>query len=162
MTSRRAVVASLAAVVFTTGFFAPKASKVTVRVSGGSGMNPGPSGGDRPVVVMVYRLRSTGTFDQADYFALEADAAGALGGDLLGSNTLAVAPGKLASSMITVEPDAAALGFVAFIREPTGRQWKVTKAMSPGSKLTINVALGRAGISVSSRKDGLFSSQGNQ
>jgi type VI secretion system protein VasD len=162
MTSRRAVLASLAAVVFTTGFFAPKASKITVRVSGGAGMNPGPNGGDRPVVVMIYRLRSTGTFDQADYFALEGDAAATLAGDLMGTDTLAVAPGKLASKMITVEPEAAALGFVAFVREPTGRQWKVTTAMSPGKKLTINVALGRGGMSVSSRKDGLFSSQDNR
>lgn len=166
MSSRRAVLASLAslsAMVFTTGFlFAPKPSKITVKVSGGAGMNPGPNGGDRPVVVMIYRLRSTGTFDQADYFALEADAAATLGGDLMGSDTLAVAPGKLASKMITVEPEAAALGFVAFVREPTGRQWKVTKAMSPGSKLTIGIALGRGGMSVSSRKDGFFSSQDNR
>ena len=162
MISRRAVLASLAAMVFTTGFFAPKPSKITVKISGGAGMNPGPNGGDRPVVVMIYRLRSTGTFDQADYFALEGDAAATLAGDLMGSDTLAVAPGKLASKMITVEPDAAALGFVAFVREPTGRQWKVTKAMSPGKKLTINVALGRGGMSVSSRKDGLFSSQGDR
>ena len=56
-------------------------------------------------------------------------------------------PGKSASKTITVEPDAAALGFVALIREPTGRNWRTTKSVSSGSKFTINVSLGSGGIS---------------
>jgi type VI secretion system protein VasD len=83
---RHAVLVSLAAsLVFTTGsLFGPKPSNVTINLVGGAGMNPGPSGGDRPVVVMIYRLISTGTFEQADYFALQGNANGTLGGDLLG------------------------------------------------------------------------------
>ncbi|TIU76405.1 MAG: type VI secretion system lipoprotein TssJ, partial [Mesorhizobium sp.] len=40
-----------------------------------------------------------------------------------------------------------ALGFVALIREPGGRNWRTTKSVSPGSKFTINVSLGKGGIS---------------
>ncbi|MER8695804.1 type VI secretion system lipoprotein TssJ [Mesorhizobium opportunistum] len=125
----------------------PKPSVITVNVSGGAGMNPGPGGGDRPVTVLVMRLRSTGKFNSADYFALQGDAGSALAGDLIGSDQIAVGPGKSASKTITVEPDAAALGFVALIREPTGRNWRTTKSVSPGSKFTINVSLGSGGIS---------------
>ncbi|RUX25440.1 type VI secretion system lipoprotein TssJ [Mesorhizobium sp. M7A.F.Ca.US.011.01.1.1] len=125
----------------------PKPSVITVNVSGGAGMNPGPGGGDRPVTVLVMRLRSTGKFNSADYFALQGDAGSALAGDLIGSDQLAVGPGKSASKTITVEPDAAALGFVALIREPTGRNWRTTKSVSSGSKFTINVTLGSGGIS---------------
>ena len=152
------VAASLA---FTTGalaLFGPKPSKVTVDLVGGAGMNPGPDGTDRPVIVMIYRLKSTGAFQQADYFALQGDASGTLGGDLLGMDTVAVGPGRRASRKITVEPEAAALGFAAFVRDPS-RHWKSTSAISPGSNLTITVALGRGGIAVSSRKNGFFSSQ---
>ncbi|PZV35668.1 type VI secretion system lipoprotein TssJ [Mesorhizobium kowhaii] len=125
----------------------PKPSVITVNVTGGTGMNPGPGGGDRPVTVLVMRLKSTGKFNSADYFALQGDAGTALAGDLIGSDQIAVGPGKSASKTITVEPDATALGFVALIREPGGRNWRTTKSVSPGSKFTINVTLGSGGIS---------------
>ena len=48
---------------------------------------------------------------------------------------------------ITVEPEVAALGFVALIWERTGRNWRTTKSVSPGSKFTVNVTLGSGGIS---------------
>lgn len=137
-----------------TGFVAscqsgpPKPSAVTVNVAGGAGMNPGPGGGDRPVTVLVLRLKSTGKFNSADYFALQGDAAGTLGADLIGSDQIAVGPGKTASKTITVEPEATALGFVALFREPGGRNWRATKSVSPGSKFTANVRLGKGGMSV--------------
>ena len=125
----------------------PKPSVITVNLAGDAGMNPGPGGGDRPVTVMILRLKSTGAFNSADYFALQGGAGAALGGDLIGSDTISVGPGKTASKTITVEPEVAALGFVALIRDPTGRNWRTTKSVSPGSKFTINVSLGTGGIS---------------
>lgn len=125
----------------------PKPSTVTVNVSGQAGMNPGPGGGDRPVTVLIMRLKSTGKFNSADYFALQGDAGGTLGGDLIGSDQIAVGPGKAASKTITVEPEATALGFVALVREPTGRNWRTTKSVSPGSTVTITVTIGSGGIS---------------
>ena len=44
----------------------PKPSVITVNLAGGAGMNPGPGGGDRPVTVMILRLKSTGAFNSAD------------------------------------------------------------------------------------------------
>lgn len=125
----------------------PKPSTVTINLAGQAGMNPGPDGGDRPVTVLIIRLRSTGKFNSADYFALQGDAAGALGGDFIGLDQIAVGPGKTASKTITVEPEATALGFVALVREPGSRSWRTTKSVSPGSQLTINAKLGSAGIS---------------
>ncbi|TGQ66150.1 type VI secretion system lipoprotein TssJ [Mesorhizobium sp. M00.F.Ca.ET.186.01.1.1] len=125
----------------------PKPSVITINASGAAGMNPGPGGGDRPVTILVMRLRSTGKFNSADYFALQGDAGSALAGDLIGSDQIAVGPGKSASKTITVEPDATALGFVALIREPGGRNWRTSKSVSPGSKFTINVTVGSGGIS---------------
>lgn len=126
----------------------PKPSAVTVNLTGQAGMNPGPGGGDRPVTVLVMRLRSTGKFNSADYFALQGDPGAALGGDLIGSDQIAVGPGKTASKTVTVEPEATALGFVALVREPGGRTWRSTIGVSPGSKLTVNVVLGGSGMTV--------------
>jgi type VI secretion system protein VasD len=149
MISRRDFVVALGA----SGFLAacqsgpPGPSTVTINLAGQAGMNPGPGGGDRPVTVMILKLKSTGKFNSADYFALQGDAGSALGGDLLGSDTIAVGPGATASKTLTVEPEATALGFVALVREPTGRTWRTTKSVSPGSQLTVNVRLGSGGIS---------------
>jgi len=126
----------------------PKPSTVIVNLAGQAGMNPGPGGGDRPVTVLIMRLKSAGKFNSADYFALQGDAAGTLGGDLIGLDQLAVAPGKTASKTITVEPEATTLGFVALVREPGGRTWRTTKSVSAGSTITINGTLGGGGISV--------------
>lgn len=126
----------------------PKPSTITINVAGGPGMNAGPSGGDRPVTVMVYKLKSTAAFNSADYFTLQGNAAGTLGADLVGSDQIAVAPGKTASKTLTVEPEATALGFVALIREPNGKTWRGTKSVSSGSKFTVNVNLGKGGMSL--------------
>jgi len=75
----------------------PKPSVITVNLAGDAGMNPGPGGGDRPVTVMILRLKSTGAFNSADYFALQGGAGAALGGDLIGSDTISVGPGKTAA-----------------------------------------------------------------
>ena len=71
----------------------PKPSTVTVNLAGQAGMNPGPGGGDRPVTVLILRLKSAGKFNSADYFALQGDAGTALAGDLVGSDSVAVGPG---------------------------------------------------------------------
>jgi type VI secretion system protein VasD len=125
----------------------PKPSTVTVNVAGQPGMNPGPDGGDRPVTVLIMRLKSAGKFNSADYFALQGDAGTALGADLVGSDSVAVAPGQTASKTITVEPEATTLGLVALVREPGGRTWRTTKSVSPGSTVTINARIGKGGIS---------------
>ncbi|MGE0280794.1 MAG: type VI secretion system lipoprotein TssJ [Rhizobiaceae bacterium] len=149
MINRRDFVVALGA----SGFLAacqsgpPGPSTVTINLAGQAGMNPGPGGADRPVTVMILKLKSTGKFNSADYFALQGDAGSALAGDLLGSDTIAVGPGATASKTLTVEPEATALGFVALVREPTGRTWRTTKSVSPGSQLTVNVRLGSGGIS---------------
>jgi type VI secretion system protein VasD len=149
MINRRDFVIALGATGLLTGCQSgpPEPSTVTINLAGQAGMNPGPGGGDRPVTVMIFKLKSAGKFNSADYFALQGDAGSALAGDLLGSDTIAVGPGATASKTITVEPEATSLGFVALVREPTGRTWRTTKSVSPGSQLTVNVRLGSAGIS---------------
>src|SRR5690242_15598005 len=128
MTDRREFILALGATALLSACQSgpPKPSAVTINLAGGPGMNPGPGGGDRPVTVMIYKLKGTGAFNSADYFALQGGAV--LGADLIGQDSIAVAPGKTASKTITVEPEASALGFVALLREPTGRNWRTTRS----------------------------------
>lgn len=127
----------------------PKPSSVTVNLAGQAGMNPGPDGADRPVTVLLARLRGVGTFNTVDYFALQGDAAGAIGGDLVGIDQVVVAPGASVSRTIGFEPEATHLGIVALLREPTGRNWRASRAVPPEAALTVNAALGGGGLAVS-------------
>ena len=148
MISRRVLIVGLSTAGFATAATArtPKPSTVKVKIAGGTGMNPGPGGGDRPLTVFICKLRGTSKFDRADYFALQSDLDATLAGDLIGSEIMTVLPGRLGTLDLNVEPEAAAIGFAAMVRNPTGRRWRATTAVSPGSQFTLNVSVGRAGL----------------
>jgi type VI secretion system protein VasD len=126
----------------------PGPAVVNVAVQGGPGMNPGPDGADRPVTLTVLRLRDLGAFNTADLFALQNDPAAALGGDLVGLEQLAVAPGGSAGSTVTLGPDAPYLGFIALLREPAGKVWRTATPVAQGTTPTANVNLGPGGMAL--------------
>jgi type VI secretion system protein VasD len=126
----------------------PKPASVTVAATGGAGMNAGPDGQDRPVTLSILRLKDAGAFNSADYFALQEDAAGALGADLLGMDQLPVPPGGSVSKTIAFEPDATALGLMASLRDPGGKTWRTVTPIKPGSTVTVTATLGPSGLSV--------------
>src|SRR5690606_26027525 len=75
---------------------------VTVLAQGVAGMNPGPDGADRPLTLTIVQLRSAGAFDSADFFALQ-NPQGALGGDLVKADQLALTPGAPKSLAIGLD-----------------------------------------------------------
>jgi len=149
MLNRRAFLAtSAAAALLSACGGPPKPASVTVAATGGAGMNRGPDGADRPVTLSILRLKDAGSFNSADYFALQEDAAAALGADLVGMDQLVVAPGGSGSKTIAVEPEATSLGIVASLRDPTGKVWRTVTPVKPGSTVTVTVGLGSSGLSV--------------
>lgn len=126
----------------------PNPALVTVAATGATGMNA-KGGTDRPVTVSLLRLKDAGAFNSADYFALQEDAAGALGADLLGIDQLAVAPGGSAGKTLTMEPEATALGLMASLIDPAGKVWRTTVPVQPGTNVAVNVTLGPGGLAVS-------------
>ncbi|SCB60449.1 type VI secretion system protein VasD [Rhizobium aethiopicum] len=126
----------------------PKSSTVTVKATGQAGMNLAADGGDRPVTVLVLRLKDVGKFNSADIFALQSDPASALGADLLGSDQLTVSPGGSATKTVAFPPEATFLGVVAFFRTPGGRVWRQAVPIRPESTVTANVALSSGGMAL--------------
>lgn len=126
----------------------PKPATVTVAATGSPGMNA-KGGADRPVTVSLLRLKDDGAFNSAGYFALQEDAAGALGADLLGIDQIAVAPGGTASKTLTMEPEATTLGLMASLIDPAGKVWRTTVPVKPGAQVAVNVTLGPGGLVVS-------------
>ncbi|AJD45427.1 type VI secretion system lipoprotein TssJ [Rhizobium sp. SEMIA 4085] len=126
----------------------PKSSTVTVTATGQAGMNAAAGGGERPVTLLILRLKDVGKFNSADIFALQSDPSGALGADLVGSEQMTVAPGASASKTVAFPPEATFLGLVALFREPGGRTWRRSVPIRPESTVTANVVLGRGGMAL--------------
>ncbi|MER2510722.1 MAG: type VI secretion system lipoprotein TssJ [Amaricoccus sp.] len=127
----------------------PGPAIVTLAFTGGPGMNPGPDGTDRPLTISVFRLRDPGAFEAADFLALQADPAAALGGSLVGLAQVAVPPGGAANLAVTMEPEAAFLGLAGLFRDPGGKVWRVSAPIAPGTTPTGSVTLGPGGLVLS-------------
>jgi type VI secretion system protein VasD len=148
--NRRAFLATSAAAALLAACGGPPGpATVTVAASGEAGMNRGPDGADRPVTVSILRLKDAGAFNSADYFALQEDAAGALGVDLLGMDQIAVPPGGSVSKTVSMEPEATSLGLMASLRDPAGKTWRTVTPIAPGSTVTVTASLGPSGLAVS-------------
>jgi type VI secretion system protein VasD len=120
---------------------------VTLVVQGAAGMNPGPDGADRPLTVQVLQLRGAGAFDGADFFALQSPA-GALGGDLVKLETIALTPGASTTKSIALDPGTTILALVAGFRDPAGKQFRAKTPVSPTDQVTFKVAVTSRGISL--------------
>lgn len=119
---------------------------LSIRAQGQPGMNPGPSGGDRPVTITVVQLASSAAFDAADYFALQ-DPSSALGSDLIRSDQLVLAPGGSASKSITIQPGTTVIGIIGGFRTPAGRTVR-SKIAVPGANSGLLINVGASGLSL--------------
>ena len=120
---------------------------VTVVAQGTAGMNPGPDGSDRPLTLQIVQLRGSGAFDGADFFALQ-NPSGALGGDFIKGDQIALAPGGTATRSITLDPGAVMIGVIAGFRDPAGKVFRAKSSVSPTADVTFRIDVGSGGISL--------------
>ncbi|UOA28979.1 type VI secretion system lipoprotein TssJ [Pseudosulfitobacter sp. DSM 107133] len=124
----------------------PAPAVLAVTAQGTAGMNPGPSGGDRPVTLTIVQLASSGAFDSADYFALQ-DPASALGADLIRTDQIVLAPGGTANTSITIESRTAVIGVIGGFRSPDGRTVR-SKIAAPSANSGLIINVGAGGLSL--------------
>jgi type VI secretion system protein VasD len=150
MPDRRALLAAIGAIglLAACGGGPPGPATVNLTATGQPGMNPAPDSSDRPVTLIVTRLRDTAAFNSADFFALQDDPAAALGAELVSMQRLAVPPGGDAAATVTMEPEATHLGVIALLRDPAGRVWRSAVPVAPGSTATVNAMLGPGGLAL--------------
>ena len=124
----------------------PNAASLTIRARGVSGMNPGPDGQDRPLILQVVQMTGTGAFDGADFFSLQ-DPKTALGGEFVAVKQIALQPGRPATANIPIAAGASVVGIVAGFRDPTGKVFRV-KTPAPAGTAGIIVSVQSSGLSV--------------
>jgi type VI secretion system protein VasD len=124
------------------------APMLRVDVAAASNANRGPSGQGLPVVVRLYELSAQGAFSSADFFSLYNDQAGALGGELVASEEMNLAPGADRLLAKPLSPDARYLGVLAAFRDIDNAQWRALVPLAAETNNTLGVIIGADAIRI--------------
>lgn len=106
-------------------------------------VNPGNFGEPSPVMLRIYELRETSSFNAADFFGLFNDDKAALGGDLLHKNELIVKPGDIKQLEIQPSDSIQSLGVLAAFRKLDTAQWRNSLTIKPHQTQAIALKLSR-------------------
>jgi type VI secretion system protein VasD len=90
-----------------------------------SKVNPDVNGRPSPIQVTMYELKSPGTFQSRDYFALQADPQTALGQDLLNVDQVILKPGETRTVERPGDAQARVVGIVAGYRDLEHSHWRL-------------------------------------
>jgi type VI secretion system protein VasD len=129
----------------------PKIVNLTLKAA--ADVNPNDTGAPSPVVVRIYQLTGTTAFAAADFFSLQQDAAGALGDELVGDETLVLAPGAVEVYARELGDDVRFLGITAAFRDLSAGKWRSFHAVPPATTTLLEADM--SGTEVSMRKAGL-------
>src|ERR1043166_2389314 len=113
----------------------PKPVPIAGNVIAAAAVNPDVTGRPSPVAVKVYQLRSAGSFESSDFFALYTQPAAALGADLVSSTEVTVRPGETKRFDQEIDPQTRFVGVVAGFRDHENAQWRAV-APVPAKKLS--------------------------
>jgi type VI secretion system protein VasD len=125
---------------------APTIAQLKLSVS--ADVNPTQSGEPAPVVVRVYQLTSSTTFDQAEFFRLLNTDAATLGPDLVKKEEYLLPPNGKKEETLTIPDRVEAIGVFAAYREFQTRSWRVTVPVPPHKTTPVSVSVSAAGLSV--------------
>lgn len=129
----------------------PKIVNLTVKAA--ANVNPNGAGLPSPVVVRIYQLTGVTGFAETDFFELQDDAAGALGDELVGSETFVLAPGAVEVYARELGEDVRFVGIIAAFRDLSAGKWRSFHAVPPAATTLLEADL--SGTEVNMRKAGL-------
>lgn len=100
-------------------------------------INPDAAGRPSPVLVKVFQLGATDKFEAADFFALSESAEATLGADLLGVESILLAPGDTKPYDGEFDPGTRFIGVIAGFRDIHRAQWRDVVEMPEKSMLKL-------------------------
>ncbi|MDQ0446953.1 type VI secretion system lipoprotein TssJ [Methylobacterium aerolatum] len=110
---------------------AEKTNSLEITLDADEGINPNERNEPAPVVVRLYELRATSTFEQASFFDLLDNDTAKLGADLVAKREYELKPGE--KKVITRDAPSAAryLGVIAGFRQITAAEWRASADIVP-------------------------------
>lgn len=109
---------------------------IDVTIAGDAAMNVDAQGLASPVLLRVYLLKGTTTFQGADFFSLFERDQATLGGDLLAREEMHLRPGQSLSFSRELTADARAIAVFAAFRDLERSRWRAFEALPPPPQAT--------------------------
>jgi type VI secretion system protein VasD len=106
-------------------------TRLEITLAADAGVNPDDKGRAAPILVRVYELKSEGTFEQADYFSLNANDKAVIAADLLVRDEFILRPGDAKTLKRKSHPDIGAIGVIAGYRDLAQADWRAVLKIDP-------------------------------
>lgn len=119
----------------------PAPTIVNLEIESAADINPDANGNASPVMLRVYELRESSSFNAADFFALFDKEQSALAGDLVRKQELLLKPGD--RKQLTLQPgsEVRSLGFFAAFRQLDTAHWRSGAELAPHQTQTLTIKL---------------------
>ncbi|CAJ0777231.1 hypothetical protein LMG7141_00597 [Ralstonia condita] len=154
-------VLSLALAACSTAPAQPEQMKLDLSIEAKGTINPDEKGRASPVLVRLYELKTTSSFEQADYYSLESTDRTVLMQDLLARDEFILRPGEFQDIERKLNPDSQALGFLVGYRDLGKATWRTIyklppapeaawyRAAIPARKVKLHILLDQQAVTVS-------------
>jgi len=120
----------------------PVVTPVTLTVAASADVNPDGRNRASPILVRVYALKSTGSFDSADFFSLFEKDQATLGGELVQREELLLKPGDSKPLQMKLSADVKAIAVMGAYRDLERARWRAVRLVEPGKPLNLTVVFG--------------------
>ena len=118
-------------------------TRVEAQVTAAPDVNEG-----RPIVLRLYELKTTGSFEGADFYSIFDREAATLGGDLMAREELNLRPGQQQKVERATAPDTQYLGVAAAYRNIDRASWRATYPLKREKTNKITIDLGANAVSI--------------
>ena len=126
----------------------PKPTVVNLAITGAANMNATGAGKGTPAKVQVFYLQSDAKFNATDFFALNENAAAALGPDLLATDEYFLQPGLEVTDVKTFDTPTPKIGVIAAFRNVDQPGWKASAPIPQNATSAANVTIGASSVEV--------------
>lgn len=139
-------------------------TKLVLEIKATANANPDLLGKPAPIKVRIYELKSSKTFAEADYFALDSSDKALLGTDLLAKDEYVLHPGEVRTIQRKSNSKTTAIGVMAGYRDLKGTTWRVVyplkeapvsawyRALTPLNKAELSIQLHLQGLVLTGEK----------
>lgn len=125
---------SLALTACSTAPAQPEQMKLDLAIKAKDTLNPDDKGRASPVLVRLYELKTSSTFENADYYSLNAADRTVLTRDLLVRDEFILRPGEFRDIERKLDPDTQVLGLLVGYRDLGKATWRTVYKLPPAPK----------------------------
>jgi len=129
----------------------PSPTLISAEIVAEPGINPNAAGQPSPLVVRLYELKTTGSFEGSDFFTLFDKESATLGPDLLAREELDMRPGTTRTVVRKAAPDTQYLGVVGAYRDLDKSRWRAAYPLQQGKSNPILIRLGPHAVTVTKK-----------